>query len=59
MKSECLLRHDMYSRKVHIYTALLNIPTSNKFGIFSSNFYQHHKFYNLLMSSPGKNVTYV
>ena len=58
MKSECLLRHDMYSRKVHIYTALLRY-TSDKFDIFSSNFYQHHKFYNLLMSSPGKNVTYV
>ena len=29
------------------------------FDTFSSNFYQHHKFYNLLMSSPSKNdVTY-
>ena len=22
---------------------------------FSSDFYQHHKFYNILISSPGKN----
>ena len=29
------------------------------FDTFSSNFYQHHKFYNLLMPSPSKNdVTY-
>ena len=35
------------------------MQTSDTFEIFSSNFYQHHKFYNLLMSSPGKNdVTY-
>ena len=39
----------------HIYKALSNILTSDKFDTFSSNFYQHHNFYNLLMSSPGKN----
>ena len=43
----------------HIYKALSNILTSDKFDTFSSNFYQHQNFYNLLMSSPGKNnVTY-
>ena len=30
--------------------------TSDKFGIFPSNFYQHHNFYNLLMSSCGKTM---
>ena len=29
--------------------------TSDNFDTFSSNFYQHHKFYNFLMSSPSKN----
>ena len=39
--------------------ALLNMLTPNKFDTFSSNFHQHHNFYNLQMSSPGKNdVTY-
>ena len=38
-----------------IYKALLNILTSDKFHTFSSNFYQHHNFHNLLISSPGKN----
>ena len=39
--------------------ALLNILTCDKFDTFSSNFYQHDNFYNLQMSSPGKNdVTY-
>ena len=44
----------------HIYKALSNILTSDKFDTFSSNFYQHHNyFYNLPMSSSGKNdVTY-
>ena len=32
----------------------LNRPTSDKFKTFSSNCYQHHNFYNLLMSSSGK-----
>ena len=42
-----------------IYKALLNILTSDKFETFSSNFYQHHNFCNLRISSPGKNdVTY-
>ena len=31
----------------HIYMALLNMLTPNKFDTFSSNFYQHHNFYNL------------
>ena len=59
MKCDCLFRYDMYSCKAHIYKALSNILTSDKFYTFSSNFYQHHNFYNLLMSSPGENdVTY-
>ena len=29
--------------------------TFDTFDTFSSNFYQHHNFKNLLMSSPGKN----
>ena len=35
--------------------ALLNMFTPNKFDTLSGNFYQHHNFYNLQMSSPGKN----
>ena len=31
----------------HIYMAQLNMLTPNKFDTFSSNFYQHHNFYNL------------
>ena len=43
----------------HIYKALLNRLTSDKFDTLPRNFYQHHNFYNLLMSSPSKNdVTY-
>ena len=36
------------------YKALLNILTSDKLDTVSSKFYQHHNFYNLCMSSPGK-----
>ena len=32
-----------------------HIRTSDKFDTLSSNFHHHHNFYNLLMSSPGKN----
>ena len=39
--------------------ALLNMLTRNKFDTLSGDFYQHHNFYNLQMSSPGKyDVTY-
>ena len=39
--------------------ALLSILTPNKLDTFSSNFYQHHNFYNLQISSPSKyDVTY-
>ena len=33
----------------------MNILNSDKFDAFSNNFYEHHNFYNLLMSSLGKN----
>ena len=42
-----------------LYKALLHRLISDTFDIFSSNFYQHHNFYNRLMFSPRKNdVTY-
>ena len=30
--------------------------TSNEFDTFSSNFYQHHNFFNLSMSKRGKEI---
>ena len=42
-----------------LYRNTLNMLTPNKFDTFSSTFYQHHNFYKIQMSSPGKNhVTY-
>ena len=42
----------MYSCKLIF---IRNVLTSDKFETFSSDFYQHHNVYNLLMSSSGKN----
>ena len=43
----------------HIYKAVLDILTFDRFDSFSSNCYQYHNFYNLLLSSPGEtNLTY-
>ena len=43
----------------HLYKALLNRLPKNFSDTLSRNFYQHHSFYNLLMSLPSKNkVTY-
>ena len=41
----------------HLYKALLNRLASDKnfTDTLSRNFYQHHSFYNLLMSLNGKN----
>ena len=56
---KCYTVNDYAGMIAHISKALSNILTSDKFDTFSSNFYQHHNFYNFLMSSPGKNdVTY-
>ena len=41
--------------KAHIYCAVLDILTFDRFDSFSSNCYQYHNFYNLLLSSPGEN----
>ena len=56
----CSGMYDMYGCKlIFIRLWVLNILTSEKFDTLSSNFYQHHNFSYLLMSSPGKNdVTY-
>ena len=46
----------MFMLNDHIYKALLNRLTSDKFVTLSTrNFYHQHNFYNLLMSSPYTN----
>ena len=46
-------------KEAHICKALLNRLTSDESDTFSNNFYQHHDFYNLLMSLPDeKDETY-
>ena len=37
----------------HIYKALLNRLNLDKFDTSSSNFYQHHNFYNILLSQQN------
>ena len=47
------------STTIFIKLSWIDLLPINFSDTLSRNFYQHHNFYNLLMSSPGKNkVTY-